>query len=235
MTDVFWLQLELTERFKRQYINKSTFYECLREIWDVLDIIYPFPVCHIMEPLEDFVTVHFRKFDRPEFCGVIEKRDPPKKSDIIVNSNNPKPTIRFALCHEIMHWFTSPPDTHYSIMGRGRQGIGDYYANEGSAEFEVPYRVFIPWVGDILRLVKNPRPELIERIKEDAVRKFDTSPAIIYYRLEGLKYEISQYASGIELDKLVFLSNAQQRTRGIVIESLNDIEKKQKNAYRWVA
>jgi len=227
MTNVFWLQMELTERFKKQFITKKVLYECLDEIKSALGLIHPFPLCDLLEPLAGFVTVRFRPFKNPHICGMIDKRDPPEVSEIVVNSGNPQPTMRFGLYHETVHWFCHPPGGHYSVLGRGNQGIEDYQANEGAAELELPYRVFLPWMAEKLeRAGKNPEPELIARIKEDAVRAFDTSAAIVYYRLEGLKYELEQVRNGVELGNLAFLSHAQLKARGIAVMSVNEAERR---------
>jgi Zn-dependent peptidase ImmA (M78 family) len=219
------LEESFTERFRREYINKNTLYGCIRDIWEVFNLFYPFPVCHVMEYLEPHVTVEFRKHKNLNLCGMINKKAPPDKSTIFINNGNPRITQLFSLYHEIMHWFFHPPlKTHCNIMGGGVQGIEDYHANEGAAEMLVPYRVFIPWAADEINSIDLNDAKAIQAIKNKAVNYFNVSPTIINYRFEGLKYELQQYMDGVDLYKINFMSKTQQTAKGIKVNSLNDME-----------
>jgi len=225
LTELVLLQHDLTERFQKEYIDKKTLYECIGDIWSTLKLYFPFHPCEVIFPLEKYLTVEFRNLKNNKFCGVINKKMIPEKSFIYINNNNPPATQLFSLYHEIMHWFFhTPAISHYNIKGIAALNIDDYHANEGAAEMIVPHFVFIPWIAQEINRRKRLDAEDIREIKEYAAREFNTSPAIIYYRLEGLKYELWQYLHGTDLSRLKFLSKKQLATKNINIGSLNDTE-----------
>jgi len=58
--------------------------------------------------------------------------------------------------------------------------------------------------------------------EEVIAKKYNTSTLIVEYRLNSLKYEISQYISGVPLDKIEILSNTEQKNRKIKVVNIRD-------------
>ena len=98
----------------------------------------------------------------------------------------------------------------------------EWQANEGSAEFFVPHKVFIPLLKEHIGNI--PRRNDIEKFKQYAANLYHVPPAVIKYRLESLKYEILQYYSGSNINELQIISKKQQERLGIYIRSLNEIQ-----------
>lgn len=63
------------------------------------------------------------------------------------------------------------------------------------------------------------------KLRADLARDFSVSSAIIFYRLESLKYEISQYLNGVSLDEIELLSDNLQKQKGINARSLNNFKR----------
>ena len=97
----------------------------------------------------------------------------------------------------------------------------EWQANEGAAEFFVPYKILIEYIGDCYKSLNNYSN--IEMFKETIACIFNVPEAVIKYRLENLKYEIHQYLSGIPLNDIEILSAKKQNERNIMIKSLNQI------------
>lgn len=98
----------------------------------------------------------------------------------------------------------------------------EWQANEGAAELFVPMITLLPMIKEKYNNFSSYGD--IEEFKILAAEKFNVSGKVIEYRLESLKYEISQYLSGVSIDDIDILSLAEQKRRNIHIESINDIQ-----------
>ncbi len=110
----------------------------------------------------------------------------------------------------------------------------EWQANEGAAEFFVPYRFFIPFLKDYFN--NAPRNCDVQEFKQYAADIFKVPPAVIKYRLESLKYEILQYYAGSDIDDIQIISKRQQERMGIYVKSLNDIRCNERfDIYNYIA
>lgn len=145
---------------------------------------------------------------------------------ILVNKNKSFEEQNFHGFHELMHIPTADkPGTLlrcYEALKPNQNRYLEWLANEGAAEFTVPYKILLP-------MIKNEYSSMIKGIGtwsfcQEKVRKFAVSPLVIQNRIDSLKYEIEQYLSGIPLDEIEILSNTKLIKRGINIKSLVDLE-----------
>lgn len=145
---------------------------------------------------------------------------------IIVNSNLTFEEQNFQGFHELMHAATvDKTGTFLNCYERIRPNQDSYLewlANEGAAEFTVPYRMLLP-------LVKKRYSDLIQgfgtwEFCRENVGRFGVSAHVIQNRLNSLKYEIEQYMNGVPLEKIEILSNNKLNQRGIKVKSLVDME-----------
>lgn len=98
----------------------------------------------------------------------------------------------------------------------------EWHANEGSAEIAVPYKKLLPIIKEYYPYLNNWKA--IYSFKEYLASEFCVTSAVIKFRLENLKYEISQYISGVPLDHIKILSLNQQIELKINVTSLNELE-----------
>lgn len=154
---------------------------------------------------------------------------------ILVNSNKSYEEQNFHGFHELMHIPTvDEPGTIlrcYERLKPNQDSYLEWLANEGAAEFTVPYKMLLPLVKENYPyMTKNWGTSRFCNLYAD---NFSVSPIVMQNRIDSLKYEISQYVNGVPLDKIEILSNNKQRQRGIHMKSLVEIEK-ERFAAMWV-
>lgn len=145
---------------------------------------------------------------------------------ILVNSNKSFEEQNFHGFHELMHIPTvDEPGTIlrcYERIKPNQDSYLEWLANEGAAELTVPYKILLP-------MIKDRYSDLIQGfgtwdfcIENSA--KFGVSTTVMQYRIETLKYEIDQFLGGVPLDGIEILSKRKQDDRGIVVQSLVEME-----------
>lgn len=138
-------------------------------------------------------------------------------STMVLNRNRDLLSIKFDCMHELIHYFWHDKNIYHCTYKNGKAEIKYYYeweANEGAAEFLVPYKILIPLIfqdGYIL-LNKNIIIEKLSKI-------FKVSEAVIELRLATLEYEIYQYSKGVPLNEIELLSKRQQEIKKITFVS----------------
>ncbi len=145
---------------------------------------------------------------------------------ILVNSNKSFEEQNFHGFHELMHIPTvDEPGTIlrcYERVKPTQDSYLEWLANEGAAEFIVPYKILLP-------IIKDKYFDLIQGFGtwyfcNEYSYKFGVSNTVMQYRIETLKYEIDQYLNGVALDEIEILSKRKQDDRGIIVQSLVEME-----------
>ncbi len=147
---------------------------------------------------------------------------------ILVNSNKSFYEQNFHGFHELMHIPTvDQPGTIlrcYDTVKPNQDGYIyiEWLANEGAAEFVVPYQLLLP-------MIKDEFSDMIIGIGtwqfcEDHSDDFGVSPIVLQNRIDSLKYETYQYLNGVPFDKIEILSRNKQKQRGINVKSLVELE-----------
>lgn len=224
MNQAALMQHELTKRFHQKSMTKKDLYDCIWCMRANLNIPFERSCYRIGELTCDYVQVESRRFENKNLCGIINKAMAPGISHIVINSNNSREIQRFSLLHELMHWFFHSPNlNHCNIIGRKELIFEDYQANEGAAEFLMPCMVVVMTCAHLVN--KNDLSLYdIEFVKGNIAKYFGVTDGMVYNRIESLKYEIWQYANGVDFGSLKMLSKKQQLAKGIKIGSLNDTE-----------
>lgn len=109
----------------------------------------------------------------------------------------------------------------YSEVSPNQDPFLEWQANEGAAEFLMPYRQFIPMLRDTIG--DRPTKLAIDYFIDKACDIFFVPDMAVKYRLENLKYEIYQYYAGTELRDIKILSKKQQEKQGLHLMSLNTL------------
>ena len=145
---------------------------------------------------------------------------------ILINSNMSFESQNFHGFHELVHIPTV--DTQGMVLKCFEKILPtqdpyiEWLANEGAAEFLVPYQILLP-------LIRNEVKDMMQGIGtyEFCLRHsadFLVTPIVIEHRIDSLRYEIYQYLKGIPLDEIELLSKTQQEKLGIKVKSLVEIE-----------
>lgn len=166
----------------------------------------------------DFKTRHLRGM------AVVGKGS--NEDIILLNSNRNSIERNFDCGHEMIHLslhreLNQKTFNCYDRILPNQNSFTEWQANEGAAEFFVPYKILLP-------MIKNYNISLdtyttIDQFKHELETIFKVPSAVIAYRLENLSYEISQYQSGIALENIEILSKKKQIERKIHTISLNEI------------
>jgi Zn-dependent peptidase ImmA (M78 family) len=209
--------------------SKIELYKFVNGLREFLDIGYDaFPVNSI-DICGNYsnVEIKYHRFKTNGFCAAILLGE--KADTIILNSNRQSAEQNFDCSHEIIHAAKHRNlgiNTFSCMELKAKQqsnlGYWEWEANEGAAEFLVPYFSILPEIKKAYPSLKTWHD--FHLFKNDMAEKYDVTEAVINFRLESLKYEICQYLDGVEICSLDILSNKQQINRGIKCKSLNDME-----------
>jgi hypothetical protein len=158
--------------------------------------------------------------------GMAAIAEAPDPDVILLNTKRSPLEQNFDCGHETMHLglhrHTGQKTFNcYDEVTAKQNPFLEWQANEGSAEFFVPHRIFIPMLHEFLGLY--PTFQTVQEFIRLASNTFMVPRQVIRYRLENLKYEILQFYAGIDVYDLELLSKIQQERRGIYIRSLNYI------------
>lgn len=158
--------------------------------------------------------------------GMAAIAEAPDPDVILLNTKRSPLEQNFDCGHETMHLglhrHTGQKTFNcYDEVTAKQNPFLEWQANEGSAEFFVPHRIFIPMLHEFLGLY--PTFQTVQEFIRLASNTFMVPRQVIRYRLENLKYEILQFYAGIDVYDLELLSKIQQERRGIYIRSLNSI------------
>lgn len=122
----------------------------------------------------------------------------------------------FYCAHEVMHHIIhkNRPTKLFSCYEETQaeqDSFVEWEANEGAAQFLVPYQDFIPRFSAVL---DNPphKDFWIEGYFSD---QYGVSPQVITFRLNNLEYEIDQYRAGVPIDRVNILSKRQRQRLNI--------------------
>ncbi len=206
--------------------------EKIRQAINIKATDYPLNIFNLCNCIND-IEIGRMPFTNGDLRGLVcIAKNKGENHVIIVNSNKSSYEQNYHGCHEFMHIFTTnEPGITINCFEKIKPNQNSYIewlANEGAAELLVPYKILLP-------MVKKNYNSMTKGIGtsqfcEEAAQHFFVSSRVIQYRIDSLKYEISQYMDGVSLDKIEILSNTRLIQRGIVIKSLVDLEKERLNA-----
>lgn len=188
--------------------------DALRKSFE-LDPYEPVDVIHLLSEYEN-IDVTTCDFKTPGLCGVAMVGD--KVDTIALNANRTAIEQNFDCGHELIHLFMHRKiQDSFSCFTHAKpeqDSFREWQANEGSAQFIVPYQDFIPRFSASLDSYHTSGT-----IQSELAAYYFVSTQVINIRIESLSYEIDQYRSGVPIEKIELLSRRQRRVRGI--ESTN--------------
>lgn len=220
------------------YIDKKELYNIVdrrRRKFEITDDDYPLNIFEFCSYINN-VQIIQAPFVTHGLRGMVKiAKQKGENHIIIVNSNLSFEEQNFQGFHELMHAATADKAgtflNYYERVRPNQDSYLEWLANEGAAEFTVPYKMLLPLVKENYPyMTKNWGTSRFCNLYAD---NFSVSPIVMQNRIDSLKYEISQYVNGVPLDKIEILSNNKQKQRGIHVKSLVEIEK-ERFAAMWV-
>ena len=145
------------------------------------------------------------EFSSINVCGLLYKGE--FATTIGLNARRSAPGKNFDCMHELIHYWLHDHNTFYCLDGM--DGHMEWQANEGAAQFLMPYQSFIPsycYLHDKLYAKFAPQQAYDMQIAALA-GKYMVGEMAVKFRMESLKNEIAQYIDGTNIDKIKIISN----------------------------
>ena len=156
-------------------------------------------------------------FPSYKICGILYKGA--RKTSIALNASRTTEMQNYDCMHELIHYFLHDISYCQCICSDGssqqikQDSIQEWQANEGAAQFLVPYQDFIPQFVSLLEYKSIFSDTNILRCLAE---RYGVTEQVISFRINNLSYEIDQYRNGASIDTIDLLSANQQRKKGIV-------------------
>lgn len=148
---------------------------------------------------------------------------------ILLNENKSFVEQNYHGFHELTHILTvDEPGTTLNCFGNTRPNQNSYIewlANEGAAEFLMPYKEILPIIRNESKTFDEHSMPIFD-LSEKLSNMYNVSTVVVQNRISSLSYEIWQYLSGTDIDKIQLMSHPEQQRKGINVDSLLDIENK---------
>lgn len=206
-------------QMKTEYWTKRTLYEfvdALKKSFGITLSSCDYPVNSI-ELGKNFcknLTIEKIPFPSNYICGILYKGN--NSTSIALNSSRELYQQNFDCMHELIHYFFH--DISYCQLMCSEKNIKqdsyiEWQANEGAAQFLVPYQIFIP---KYLELEKKYAHSFWEDDSiEELAEYFNVSYGVIKNRINSLETEIMQYKKGININSIVVISKSKAVSLGL--------------------
>ena len=223
------------------YCTKATLHKNIgyirKYIFGLSEKDYPLNMVEFCKNLGG-INIGFYNFSTQQLRGMAYVSSTNNENDVILlNGNLTFEEQNYYCGHEFIHVLLHRGEEgkHFSCYEKtmpNQNSILEWQANEGSAEFLMPYKMMFPLVKSYIeKCGSNLEWTDLHDLKVFLAGKFNVTETVAKYRLESLKYELNQFLNGRDLSDLDFLSLRQQKRSAISVKSLNDIED---NLYfRW--
>lgn len=175
-------------------------------------------VC-IRDFLDHYIPVEVKTlpFESRYLRGILSFGVGDESDIILLNENRTSNEQNFDCTHEFMHLMlhrSQLPQT-FSCSDNVQEKQNSYlewHANEGAAQFLMPYQDFIPRFLDYFNFNRFNGYD----IRDELAEFYHVTPQVIHHRIDSLNYEIWQYEQGIPFDNIQILSKAQRQKNGII-------------------
>lgn len=154
------------------------------------------------------VDIEHRHFNNRGLCGLAmvgEQRDM-----IVLNEDRTEREQNFDCTHELLHLskHRNLQDSFscFTIVQPSQDRFLEWQANEGAAQWLVPYQDFIPRFVACIDGHSDMSPYGAQEYFADY---YQTTPQVIRNRINSLSFEIDQYRQGICISEIVILSKRQ--------------------------
>lgn len=209
-------------------MTKAELYESISEIRGYFNIGWnDYPINCISCCKSTYgIEVNIVPFRTKGLRGMAVIGDRNQNDLILLNEHRSNNELNFDCGHELMHLcFHRKRKKSFNcfqkVLPQQNKYI-EWQANEGSAEFLIPYKLFLPLVKQYYDTFYSWQN--IMHFRAIAAEMFNVSESVINYRLENLKYELDQYLAGVPLEKVNILSSSQQLIRNIHVQSIVEKE-----------
>ena len=194
-----------------------------REHLGIGEWYYPLPYLPTIIPLYTDIYVRETPLITPGLRGMTVSDPETGSLAMLLDLSSPKEVRHFAAAHELIHCEHHPiirgaTFKSYDTIGHMQNRFLEWEANEGAAEFIMPYQIFIP----LFFAYVECHDGMIRHAVEDLAIFFRVNVAAIDYRIASLRYELWQYAFGIPIRQITVMSASLQKKKGIHVNGAID-------------
>ena len=203
-----------------RFWSKSVLYQQVDRLKLQLDVVNTFPIFSkiLAQNYTKNPNIEELPFPSNKICGILYKGD--TSTSFALNSGRTPEMRNFDCMHELIHYFFHDIKYCQRICCDDQRNGGrieqdtyiEWQANEGAAQFLVPYQTFIPDYIQESRL--HARDSLLTQddLCKILAPRYFVSPKVISNRIDSLNYEIYQFLNGTPISKIVPLSKTKLRT-----------------------
>lgn len=144
------------------------------------------------------------EFSSIKVCGLLYKGE--ISTTIGLNARRSAAGKNFDCMHELIHYWFHDQNAFYCLDGMDNHM--EWQANEGAAQFLMPYQSFIPnycYLHD--KLYANFAPQQAYDMQIAALAgNYMVGEMAVKFRMDSLKSEIAQYIDGVDINKIKVVS-----------------------------
>lgn len=209
----------MTIEMRTEYWTKQKLYKEIDNLkyelgLDLMSDIYPIDSKQLGERNCKDLVIENISFPSQYICGILYKGD--NSTSIALNANREEYQQNFDCMHELIHYFLH--DISYCQLMCSEKNIKqdsyiEWQANEGAAQFLVPYQIFIPKYLELEE--KYAHSFLEDESIEELAKYFNVSYGVIKNRINSLETEILQCKRGKDINSLVVLSKTKAISLGL--------------------
>ena len=211
----------------RNFYTKELLYReiaMLRKKMGITAACYPINSISLCDSRDDII-IGYHKFVTEGLKGMLLTSD--GLNAILLDAEQLPEEQNFFCAHELMHSVLHRDLglSNFSCFDKVRPQQNpsiEWQANEGAAEFLVPYKLFIPDFWNLYSQFCSRRGGC-SCIRTRLAEKYHVSDVVIRNRIDNLRYEIDQFTIGIAIDNLSLLSRRKQDQLGIIPIDYNAI------------
>ncbi|MCL2855462.1 MAG: ImmA/IrrE family metallo-endopeptidase [Defluviitaleaceae bacterium] len=143
-------------------------------------------------------------FNEPKICGILYRGR--NNTTIGLNARRSATGKNFDCMHELIHYMFHEKD--YYMCRSDAEDHMEWQANEGAAQFLVPYQSFIPNYCRLHdRFYMQTKPErAYQALILHLSQQYAVGELVIQYRLNQLSSEIVQYLDGVAVEDIEIIS-----------------------------
>lgn len=166
-------------------------------------------------------------FQSDKICGILYRGN--NSTSIALNAQRSPQMQNFDCMHELIHYFFHDINFCQRICSDENGTSGkieqdtyiEWQANEGSAQFLVPYQEFIPAYVSLSRKHAHNMLSTVD-VCDILAGRFYVSQKVILNRIDSLNYEIYNYLHGVPLSKVPLRSKGKLKKNGWDLQHKKD-------------
>lgn len=152
--------------------------------------------------------IEYAQFKTQGLCGIAMVGQ--EKDMIVLNKSRTEKEQNFDCAHELIHLYKhrklQDSFNCFTKTKPNQNSFLEWQANEGAAQWLIPYQDFIPRFVSYIDKSSGTFPCTVLK---DLSEHYQTTPQVIRNRISSLNFEIDQYRKGIPISEIIILSKRQ--------------------------